>query len=210
MQTRIPQLIRVGNLDCSIRLLFSLRPFELVVPIGSAVTNIRPKASSSPARQWGKGEPLSFAWFAFATPATKLQYQDCEIDSRRMSHRLDMKFDIVDDLVAGKLIAWGFREGAPVDEGLVMLPARCGRERDPTNCMPLPCPGLLVFRPSVRMQVLIGRRHEQLCVSQSSIKQRFLPHPKRHKLRLNRFRCRFRGTPRHRHSASRLPSATFP
>jgi len=86
------------------------------------VTNRRLKASSSQVRQWDKGEPLSFAWFAFATPATRREYQTCEIDSRRMSHRLDMKFQVLDDLMRGNLIAWGFREGAPVDEGPALIP----------------------------------------------------------------------------------------
>ena len=41
-----------------------------------------------------------------------------------MSYRLDMKFDVLDDLVAGKLIAFGFREGAPLEEGPVVIPAQ--------------------------------------------------------------------------------------
>ena len=40
-----------------------------------------------------------------------------------MSYRLDMKFDVLDDLVAGKLVALGFREGAPLEEGPVLVPA---------------------------------------------------------------------------------------
>jgi hypothetical protein len=40
-----------------------------------------------------------------------------------MSYRLDMKFDVLDDLVAGKLIAFGFRDGAAFDEGPVSIPA---------------------------------------------------------------------------------------
>jgi len=34
-----------------------------------------------------------------------------------------MKFDVQDHLVAGKLIAFGYREGAPLDEGPVQIPA---------------------------------------------------------------------------------------
>jgi hypothetical protein len=40
-----------------------------------------------------------------------------------MSYRLDMKFDVLDDLVAGKLIALGFRDGASLEEGPVLIPA---------------------------------------------------------------------------------------
>ena len=40
-----------------------------------------------------------------------------------MSYRLDMQFDLQDNLVAGKLIALGFREGAPLEEGPVLIPA---------------------------------------------------------------------------------------
>jgi hypothetical protein len=40
-----------------------------------------------------------------------------------MSYRLDMKFEVQDDLVAGKLIALGFRDGAPLEEGPVLIPA---------------------------------------------------------------------------------------
>ena len=40
-----------------------------------------------------------------------------------MSYRLDMKFDVLDDLVAGKLIAFGFRDGASLEEGPVLIPA---------------------------------------------------------------------------------------
>jgi hypothetical protein len=40
-----------------------------------------------------------------------------------MSYRLDMQFDLLDNLVAGKLIALGFREGASLEEGPVVIPA---------------------------------------------------------------------------------------
>ena len=43
-----------------------------------------------------EGQPLSFAWSDFATKEVRREYQACEIDSRRMSHRLDMKFDLLD------------------------------------------------------------------------------------------------------------------
>ena len=59
----------------------------------------------------------------FATKEAKREYRTCQIDSRRMSYRLDMKFDLLEDLVAGKLIAFGFRDGAAVDEGPVLIPA---------------------------------------------------------------------------------------
>jgi len=41
-----------------------------------------------------------------------------------MSYRLDMKFDVLDGLVARKLIALGFRDGAPLEEGPVEIPAQ--------------------------------------------------------------------------------------
>jgi hypothetical protein len=41
-----------------------------------------------------------------------------------MSYRLDMQFDLLDNLVAGKLIALGFREGASLEEGPVVIPAQ--------------------------------------------------------------------------------------
>jgi hypothetical protein len=40
-----------------------------------------------------------------------------------MSYRLDMQFNLLNDLVGGKLIALGFREGAPLEEGPVLIPA---------------------------------------------------------------------------------------
>lgn len=87
------------------------------------MANRKPKPKSSRARQWEGGKPLSFAWWDFATKEVRLEYQTCQVDSRRMSHRLDMKFDVLDDLVAGKLVALGFREGAPLEEGPVLIPA---------------------------------------------------------------------------------------
>jgi hypothetical protein len=40
-----------------------------------------------------------------------------------MSYRLEEKSFLLDDLVAGKLVALGFREGAPLEEGPVLIPA---------------------------------------------------------------------------------------
>jgi hypothetical protein len=91
--------------------------------IDSTVVNRKPKPTSSGDRQWETGKPLSFAWWDFATKEARREYQTCQIDSRRMSHRLDMQFDVQDDLVAGKLIAFGFRDGAAFDEGPVLIPA---------------------------------------------------------------------------------------
>jgi hypothetical protein len=87
------------------------------------VTDRKPKAKSSRARRWEAGKPLSFAWWDFASEEIRRVYQTCDIDSRRMSHRLDMKFDLLDDLVAGKLTAFGFRDGASLEEGPVLIPA---------------------------------------------------------------------------------------
>jgi hypothetical protein len=86
------------------------------------VTNRKPKATSSRVRQWDEGEPLSFVWFACASREAKREYQTCKIDSRRMSHRLDMEIQVLDDLISGKLVAWGVREGAPLDEGPTLIP----------------------------------------------------------------------------------------
>ena len=47
----------------------------------------------------------------------------CQIDWRRMSYRLEGKSFLLDDLVAGKLVALGFREGASLEEGPVLIPA---------------------------------------------------------------------------------------
>ena len=83
----------------------------------------KPKSTSARARQWKGGKPLNFAWWDFATAEARREYQTCQIDSRRMSYRLDMKFDVLDDLVAGKLIALGFRDGASLEEGPVLIPS---------------------------------------------------------------------------------------
>ena len=88
------------------------------------MANRKPNPTSSPARQWEGGEPLSVACWDFATEEIRHEYQACQIDSRRMSYRLDMQFDLLDNLVAGKLIALGFREGAPLEEGPVVIPAQ--------------------------------------------------------------------------------------
>jgi hypothetical protein len=93
-----------------------------ILRIGSTVANRKPKPTSS-RTQWGRGKPLSFAWWDFATKEGRREYQTCKIDSRRMSYRLDMKFDVLDELVAGKLIAFGFRDGAALEEGPVPIPA---------------------------------------------------------------------------------------
>ena len=87
------------------------------------MANRKSKPTSFRARQWEGGKPLSFAWWDFATEEARREYQTCQIDSRRMSYRLDMKFDVLDDLVAGKLIAFGFRDGASLEEGPVLIPA---------------------------------------------------------------------------------------
>jgi hypothetical protein len=91
--------------------------------LGSIVVNQKSKATSSGPPHWETGEALSFAWWDFATKEARREYQTCQIDSRRISHRLDMKFDVLEDLVAGKLIAFGFRDGVVFDEGPVLIPA---------------------------------------------------------------------------------------
>jgi hypothetical protein len=93
-----------------------------ILRIGSTVANRKPKPAPS-RTQWERGKPLSFAWWDFATKEGRREYQTCKIDSRRMSYRLDMKFDVLDELVAGKLIAFGFRDGAALEEGPVPIPA---------------------------------------------------------------------------------------
>ena len=123
VQTRIPHLIRVGTADfrparpvCDRLNLYS---FRSVQPWLTDSRNQPP-----PGLVNGREEKsLSFAWWDFATEEVRRQYQSCQIDSRRMSYRLDMKFDLLEDLVAGKLVALGFREGAPVAEGPVLIPA---------------------------------------------------------------------------------------
>lgn len=94
----------------------------MFVPIGSTVASRIPKRTSSLARQWERGEPLSVACWDFATEEFRREYKTCQSDSRRLSYRLDMQFDLKDNLVAGKLIALGFREGAPLEEGPVLIP----------------------------------------------------------------------------------------
>ncbi len=87
------------------------------------MTNRRLKAEPSKVRQWNDGKPLSFAWFDCASWAAREIYQTCDIDSRRASLRLDMQFQVLDDLISGKLIALGFKEGAPLEEGPTLIPA---------------------------------------------------------------------------------------
>jgi hypothetical protein len=107
--------------------------FDLVVWIGSAVTNKKPKAVSSGVRHWEEGEPLSFAWFGCASPEAKREYRACEIDSRRMSYRLQMQSQALDDIISGKLVASGFRDGAPPEDGPMLIPAHLfPRDREDT------------------------------------------------------------------------------
>jgi hypothetical protein len=97
------------------------------------VTIRKPKASSSPVRQWEEGEPLSFAWFGCASPEAKREYRACDIDSRRMSYRLEMQSQALDDIIGGKLVAWGFRDGAPPGHGPIPIPAHLfPRDREDT------------------------------------------------------------------------------
>jgi hypothetical protein len=97
------------------------------------VPNKKLTAASSRARHWDEAEPLSFAWFGCASPEEKREYQSCEIDSRRMSYRLDMQSRALDDIISGKLVAWGFRDGAPPEDGPVMIPAHLfPRDREDT------------------------------------------------------------------------------
>jgi hypothetical protein len=93
----------------------------------------KPKVTSSRVRQWDEGEPLSFAWFGCAAPEAKREYQACEIDSRRMSYRLQMQSQALDDIISGKLVAWGFRAGGPPDEGPMLIPGHLfPRDREDT------------------------------------------------------------------------------
>jgi hypothetical protein len=104
-----------------------------LVSIGSTVINRKPKATLSRVRQWDEGEPLSFAWFGCASPEAKREYRACDIDSRRMSYRLEMQSQVLDELISGKLVAWGFREGAPPEEGPMLIPAHLfPRDREDT------------------------------------------------------------------------------
>jgi hypothetical protein len=97
------------------------------------VTNRKPKATSSRVRQWDAGTPLSFARFACVSDEARREYEMCDIDSRRMSLRLDMQFRVHDDLISSKLVAWGFREGAPPEEGPTLIPAHLfQRDREDT------------------------------------------------------------------------------
>jgi hypothetical protein len=97
------------------------------------VTNRKPKAASSRVRQWDEGVPLSFAWFGCASPEAKREYHLCEIDSRRMSYRLQMQSQALDDVISGKLVAWGFRGGAPPEEGPMLIPGHLfPRDREDT------------------------------------------------------------------------------
>jgi hypothetical protein len=87
------------------------------------VTNRKPKPAQSRVRQWENGEPLAAAWFVCASWEAKRKYQTCDSDSRRASLRLDMQFQVLDDVISGKLVALGLRERAPLKEGPVTIPA---------------------------------------------------------------------------------------
>jgi hypothetical protein len=50
-----------------------------------------------------------------------------------MSLRLERQFEVLDDLISGKLVAWGVREGAPPEEGPMLIPAHLfPRDREDT------------------------------------------------------------------------------
>jgi hypothetical protein len=98
-----------------------------------AVTDRKLKAAQSRVRQWDEGEPLSFAWWGCATPEAKREYRACDIDSRRMSYRLEMQSQALGDIISSKLVAWGFRDGAPPDQGPVLIPGHLfPRDREDT------------------------------------------------------------------------------
>jgi hypothetical protein len=97
------------------------------------VTNRKPKAASSLIRHWEEGEPLSFAWWGCASWEDRRKYQACDSDSRRISLRLERQFQVLDDLISGKLVAWGFRDGASPEEGPMPIPAHLfPRDREDT------------------------------------------------------------------------------
>lgn len=79
--------------------------------------------TSSRVRRWDAGEELSSAWFICASREAKRNYKKCDSNSRRMSLRLDMRLQVRDDLISGKLDALGIREGAPLEEGPIPIPA---------------------------------------------------------------------------------------
>jgi hypothetical protein len=81
-----------------------------------------PKAASHRVRQWDEGKPLSFAWFDCASADARRIYQKCNDDSRRESLRLEMQFQVLDDLFSGKLVAWGFQGGASLEQGPTPIP----------------------------------------------------------------------------------------
>jgi hypothetical protein len=50
-----------------------------------------------------------------------------------MSLRLERQFQVLDDLISGKLVAWGFRGGAPPEEGPMLIPTHLfPRDREDT------------------------------------------------------------------------------
>jgi hypothetical protein len=50
-----------------------------------------------------------------------------------MSYRLEMQSQALDDIISGKLVAWGFRDGAPPEEGPMLVPGHLfPRDREDT------------------------------------------------------------------------------
>jgi hypothetical protein len=97
------------------------------------VVDRKPKVASPRVRQWEEGEPLSFAWFGCASSDAKREYRACDIDSRRMSYRLQMQSQALDEIISGKLVALGFRAGGSPDEGPMLIPAHLfPRDREDT------------------------------------------------------------------------------
>jgi hypothetical protein len=108
----------------------------------------KPKVASARVRRWEEGEPLSFAWFGCASPEAKREYQACDIDSRRASYRLEMQSQALDDIISGELVAWGFRAGAPPDEGPMLIPAHLfPRDREDTADIDWQASSLRLNRP---------------------------------------------------------------
>ena len=91
--------------------------------MGSSVSNRKTKTLISRVREWDEGTPLDFAWFSCVSPETRRKYESCENDAKRAYLRVEMRFEVLDDLVDGKLVALGMLEGAPVEEGPVTIPS---------------------------------------------------------------------------------------
>ena len=64
------------------------------------MANRKPKATSTRVRLWDHGKSLSAAWFVCAARDAKRKYQKCDSDSMRYSLRVDMQFQILDDLIS--------------------------------------------------------------------------------------------------------------